>query len=505
MTNYFITSLTSLTPLTSHSDGTPNIILYHHYIFPTNGYIVGFRFWHDASPSGTYRFSVWEVTDISSDDNYDATFIDFVDVASPYTGYTAGAYNDVMLDTPIATDSTKLYAFSVYNDAGRYQFYTSNELASDHGTYPTDKIVCPGQSANLSGSYGITAFAGSTANRPGGFDIGAGNDPTQTPTLGQAYYGITPIYADTLGANDINGTLSATFSAPTATIAGTRQVPGTVTATLPTLTGTISGLHQVPGLFTGNLGTLTGTIIATREVPGTLTASFSLIGSIVGERTHFGSMTAVLGGLTGTLIGGGDLANLITLADLIEAMGRDPYNEEEQAYWERIITTVSYYINSKVRVGFASTTVSATYQADSQGVIYLREPVTNIASVTNYRTGNADLWVDFDGVCKLFYLEPHQVVNVVYTYGYSEVPQDIQDLAISLCVQQITEEMPSNLTSYKVGDVEQKYSGGSTSQMMFDDMVNGVLDNYRRRWYTIPITIDVYPDYSPQGYVGDFD
>lgn len=504
MTLFYIPSLTALTPLTSHSDGTPNIILFHHFVFPTNGYIVGFRFWHDSSPSGTYRFSVWTVTNITDGNNYDTDFIDFVDVVSPYTGLTPGAYNDVMLGTPIATDNTKLYAFSVQSNVGRYQFYTSNALNSSHGTYPTDKIYQPGQSEDLAAA-GISSFPGYNSNFPGGFDIGSGNDPSQTPDMTQAYYGITPIYADTLGGSTVNGTISTNLGGLTATAAGERYVKGTLTTSLGGLTATATGERYTHGLATTTLGPLFAQAVGDRTTHGTINTVLGFLSNIVAERTHHGTMSASLGGLTATIVGGGGMANLIQLSDLVTAMGRDPYNEEEEAYWNRIITTVSYYINSKVRVGFFSTTVTATYQADAYGQIYLREPVTNIASITNYRTGNSDLYVDFDGVCKLFYLEPHQVVNVVYTYGYSEPPQDIQDLCISLCVQQITEEMPSNLKSYKVGDVQQGYgNNATTSQMMFDDMVNGVLDNYRRRFYSIPLTLEIFPDYQPRGYLTDF-
>ncbi len=498
MTLFYNTGLTALT-LTSHTDGTPNINTWCSFVFRDNGgTVVGFRVWWPASASGDYTFTLWEMTNLNTT-TWAGTSLGSKTVSSPYTGMTPSAWNDVMLDTPISVANNLVYAVSYYSDAGHYQFNGPNTLLTEHDTH-SDEVWQYADGEDLSG---FVATTGSNSARVAGFNIGSGNVIASPDTQGTTFYGSTPIWSD--GGGEVSGTATATFSAPTSTINGTRQVPGTLVKVLSAPTATITGTRQVPGLFVGNMGALTGHILGTRYVPGTLTASFSLLATIVGERTHFGSATAVLGALNGTLVGGGDLANLITLADLTEAMGRDPYNAEEEAYWERIITTVSYYINSKVRVGFASTTVSATYQADSQGVIYLREPVTNIASITNYRTGNADLWVDFDGVCKLFYLEPHQVVNVVYTYGYSSVPQDIQDLAISLSVQQITEEMPTNLKRYKVGDVEQAYGGASTSQMMFDDMVNGVLDNYRRRWYTIPITIDVYPDYSPQGYVGDFD
>ncbi len=240
---YYADGLVALTPLTSNSDGTPNIVLWASFIFPTDGYVTGFRFWHDSSPSGTYRFSIWEVTNMTSDDNYDATFLDFVDISSPYTGLTAGAYNDVSLTTPVAVDNTKLYALSVYSDTGHYQFYSSTTFNTSWGTYPTDFVYAPAQGENLS-LAGISSFPGYTAHRPAGFDIGAANDITQTPTLNQSYYGVTPIYYTSI-PNNVSGTGQMDLGSlvGTATGEGESVNPKTIRSELADQLATISGLR----------------------------------------------------------------------------------------------------------------------------------------------------------------------------------------------------------------------------------------------------------------------
>lgn len=303
----------------------------------------------------------------------------------------------------------------------------------------------------------------------------------------------------------VNGVLTANLSGLTAAIAGTHEVPGSMVISLGSLTATLAGTPTVTGTMAIQLGALSATIQGTLEAKGLLSASFTFLANVVGDRTHFGSGAATLGALTATMVGGGGLAYLITTADIEDALGRAAYNAAEEAAWQQAIVVVSNYINSKVRVGFATTTVTATYQADSYGCIYLREPVTNISSIKNYRTQEEDLWVDFDGVYKLFNLEPQQVVVVTYTYGYSEPPQDIQDLATTLAIAQINESSaPVGLRRYKVGDVEEQYTGDGTSRHILDDMINGVLDNYRRRWYSIPLSLEYFPDYTPRGFEDDF-
>jgi len=197
------------------------------------------------------------------------------------------------------------------------------------------------------------------------------------------------------------------------------------------------------------------------------------------------------------------MADLITIDDLENALGREP-TEYEEAEWQRYITLVSSYINESVDVSFTETTETVRLKADGFGQIKLKGPVTDIVSVKNFRTGNEDPWVDFDGIDTLFYLEPHQVVDVTYTHGYSTVPADIKDVCVNLVLNLLGENTPTNIIKYRVGDVEEQYSTSRVANLI-DDYVNGVLDRYRQEWYSIPLAYNSFPDYQSRGYIYDFD
>jgi hypothetical protein len=197
------------------------------------------------------------------------------------------------------------------------------------------------------------------------------------------------------------------------------------------------------------------------------------------------------------------MADLISVGDIELALGREVADEEEEAEWQRYITLVSRYIKGVSDYGFEPLTVTERLKADSRGEIKLRRPVTDIISVTNYRTGQPDLYVDFDGLDTLFYLEPHQVVDVTYSYGFDSVPADIAEIAVSLVLGLLGENTPTNIQVYQVGDVKEQYST-SRVEALVDDYISGVLDNYRQLWFSIPLAVTSYPDYRQRGYLDDF-
>lgn len=199
------------------------------------------------------------------------------------------------------------------------------------------------------------------------------------------------------------------------------------------------------------------------------------------------------------------MADLITIEDIEDAIGREAADEDESDEWQYYISVVSEYINSVVDFSFEEVTETVRLKADSYGQIKLKQPVTDVASVKNFRTGMDDLWVDFDGIDTLYFLEPHQVVDVVYSHGYASPPADIIEVAIHLVLQASGLATPASLTKYKVGDVEEGYGANRISSLV-DDFVNEVLDRYRKEWYSIPLATDSFPDYrSPKGYLNDFD
>ncbi len=488
MAEFYLFNTDPVPGITDASDGgASGVTTATGCLFAAGGEVVGVRFRATTTVGGseTYTIAMWDLVS--------QTLLGSKSVLG--SSITAGAYNRVDFDTPIAVDNSHGYVVGVWQSAGRY--VATVNFFNSHNEGSLSNVYAWGDHENIS-----SIVSGVTDARNGQSRV---NSALAFPNnFTAAGYFVSPIWESEPSSN-VSGTLVANLGGLTGTAVGERYVLGALAASLGGLTATMSGTPTATGTMATQLGALSATIQGTLEAKGLLTTTFGFLANIVGDRTHFGTGSATLGGLIATMIGGGGLAYLITTADIEDALGRAPYNAAEEAAWQQAIVVVSNYINSKVRVGFATTTVTATYQADSYGQIYLREPVTNIASIKNYRTQQEDLYVDYDGVYKLFNLEPQQVVVVTYTYGYSEPPQDIKDLATTLAIAQINESSaPVGLRRYKVGDVEEQYTGDGASRHILDDMINGVLDNYRRKWYSIPLSLEYFPDYVPRGFEDDF-
>lgn len=202
------------------------------------------------------------------------------------------------------------------------------------------------------------------------------------------------------------------------------------------------------------------------------------------------------------------MSALITVADIENALGRGVEDDEEEAYWQFIIDSLSAFINNYVDVSFEPfTDATVRLQADQYGMIKLKGPVTGITSVKNFRSQLEDFYVDWDGIDTIFYAEPNAVLDVTYSYGYSEVPLDVKMLMISGVLAQIEEKSPVNLRSLQVGDVAEEYRDSPVSQL-FGITAKTTLYKYKVHSYTIIASsaYDVFPDYmSNQEYLNDFD
>ncbi len=196
---------------------------------------------------------------------------------------------------------------------------------------------------------------------------------------------------------------------------------------------------------------------------------------------------------------------LITVQDIEVALGREVEDSEELAEWQFYIDTISAFINDYVDCSFERfEDVTERFTADYYGQVKLPTPVVSITSVKDVRWGNEDLSVDFDiGTNSLFYLLPGQVVNITYTYGYSTIPDDIQQLVLSTVLAQINEIAPVALRQFKVGDVEEQYRE-SEIQKLFSITGRRTLNKYGSNSYTINVSgADQFPGYKPRGFIGE--
>lgn len=171
---------------------------------------------------------------------------------------------------------------------------------------------------------------------------------------------------------------------------------------------------------------------------------------------------------------------LFTLEDLEVALGRD-ITEEETPYYQYLIDAISLYIENVTGTAFSlKSNETVRYRADGRGIIELTGPVVEIFSVNTvapdlYYSGYTYGWM-FDGISELYYLEPYEVVDVTYTYGYVTVPSDIKAIAIEATKNVIAGFDETDLDTKTVGDITYKYRFGSGD---FNSLQQSTLDSYR--------------------------
>ena len=205
------------------------------------------------------------------------------------------------------------------------------------------------------------------------------------------------------------------------------------------------------------------------------------------------------------------MADLITIDDVSAAFGREPEDAEEEALWAFYISIVSDYINEYVSVSFFLVEGEVKrFKASYSGEIQLVGPVHQVTDVVNFRTLTTSWWADWDGMNTIFGLEPQEVVDVTYTYGYTSIPSDIVNLATSAVVRLAGgEETSVDLRSHQVGDVRDEYRDNGVAQLL-GSYGSTVLAKYSDDTFTIDTSgSGRYPNYmsnqipTPAVSVGD--
>jgi Domain of unknown function (DUF4082) len=124
---------TSQTPVgTNNSDGAPGITVATTVRFAQAGWVTAVRFYATTTVSGTYTGGLWQVT--ANDDpgpGAGTLLASKVLSGSP----TAGAWNLIVLDTPVAVTTGVLYRVGVHSSDGRYvntaSFFTADVVNGD--------------------------------------------------------------------------------------------------------------------------------------------------------------------------------------------------------------------------------------------------------------------------------------------------------------------------------------------------------------------------------------
>lgn len=191
------------------------------------------------------------------------------------------------------------------------------------------------------------------------------------------------------------------------------------------------------------------------------------------------------------------MADLISIDDIEAALGRPAEDAEEEALWAFYISVVSDYINEYVSVSFFLVEDEVKrFKASYSGEIQLVGPVHQVTDVVNFRTLMTCWWADWDGMNTIFGLEPQEVVDVTYTYGYEAVPADIVNLATSAVVRLAGgQETSVDLRSHQVGDVRDEYRDNGVAELL-GSYGSTVLAKYADDTFTIDVSgSGRYPNY----------
>jgi len=168
--------------------------------------------------------------------------------------------------------------------------------------------------------------------------------------------------------------------------------------------------------------------------------------------------------------------SLLTIQDLEDAMGGVTFDSAETAQATFLIDRVSSYLESATSCKFTPVTGKvARLKADGNGEIFLNYwyPVTDISNFHDFKTDLDITYPRWDGIERISRLYPHQVIDMTFNYGFTDVPDDIHNVAVDACRRGMN-SVPSNLTLKTVGDVTYQY--GDT--FAFSAADQNVIDSY---------------------------
>lgn len=160
------------------------------------------------------------------------------------------------------------------------------------------------------------------------------------------------------------------------------------------------------------------------------------------------------------------MAALITITDIEAALGEDISVDDEPRI-QYYINVVSSYIEGYTGVSFSlqeDAVIRAV--ADGRGIIEIDEivEITEVAqldpSVGTY--GGISVGFPgyyFDGIDKIYGLDPYETYRITLTYGHTSIPTEIKGVATKLVLAgtDLDTVATGGLRSYRVGDVEESY------------------------------------------------
>lgn len=153
----------------------------------------------------------------------------------------------------------------------------------------------------------------------------------------------------------------------------------------------------------------------------------------------------------------------------------DSADEDQIQFFCDVITA---YMTSIVGYLFADTDLTERLQADYDGIIRLtKKPVNSVDSVATIDGATVVGWA-WDGLDEVDGFESHQVVDIKYSAGYTTVPDDLKNLAVSVAARQAVN--PSGIRQQTVGAISETFAAGDgmAGAVFFTPMENRILSGY---------------------------
>jgi hypothetical protein len=171
---------------------------------------------------------------------------------------------------------------------------------------------------------------------------------------------------------------------------------------------------------------------------------------------------------------------LITVEELEAFMGRE-FTEAEELQAAALIEAVSAVIEIETGVSFELVEdEEIRIQADGYGMIELNaKPISAVTVYDLEDPANEQECAVWDGLATVYGLYPNQVVDIVYSHGYSSVPGDIKAVAYGVTSRIMYN--PGGLRQETVGAISVTYPGigGEAGTINFSALEKKVLGKYR--------------------------
>lgn len=170
---------------------------------------------------------------------------------------------------------------------------------------------------------------------------------------------------------------------------------------------------------------------------------------------------------------------LITTSELAAFMGRT-FTDSEEDQAQLFIDMVSAVIEGETGVSFELVEdEEIRIQADGFGMIELSAKPILAVAVYDIDETEPLTYGSWDGLATVYGLQPNQVVDIIYTHGYTSIPGNIKAVMYGVCSRMMYN--PGGLRQETVGAISVTYPGigGEAGTINFSTLEKRVLEKYK--------------------------